>query len=156
GAPRGPPPNDADRQYPEPQQYPTQLGQLKSPYMAAMRTASSTSTETRRETPGSFMVTPTSCEAISMVLLLWVMKMNCTLRAMSRTMSQKRPTLFSSSGASTSSRRQNGAGFKSKIANTKATAVNAFSPPDNWLMVLLRLPGGRAMTETPAASDSSP
>ena len=47
-----------------------------------------------------------------MVVLLWVMKMNCTLRDISRTMSQKRPTLFSSSGASTSSSRQNGAGFK--------------------------------------------
>src|ERR1700722_16553839 len=46
-------------------------------YIAAMRTASSTSTDTRRETPGSFIVTPPSCEAISMVLLLWVMKMNC-------------------------------------------------------------------------------
>jgi hypothetical protein len=39
-------------------------------YIAAMRTASSTSTATRRETPGSFCVTPTSCEAISMVVLL--------------------------------------------------------------------------------------
>jgi len=31
---------------------------------------SSTSTATKRETPGSFMVTPTSCDANSMVLLL--------------------------------------------------------------------------------------
>ena len=67
---------------------------MSTRYMAAMRTASSTSTATKRETPGSFMVTPTSCDAISMVLLLWVMNMNCTLRDMSRTMSQKRPTLF--------------------------------------------------------------
>ena len=45
-------------------------------YIAAMRTASSTSTATKRETPGSFCVTPTNCEAISMVVLLCVMKMN--------------------------------------------------------------------------------
>ena len=38
--------------------------------------ASSTSTATRRDTPGSFMVTPSSCEASSIVTLLWVMKMN--------------------------------------------------------------------------------
>ena len=39
-------------------------------YIAAMRTASSTSTATKRETPGSFCVTPTNCEANSMVVLL--------------------------------------------------------------------------------------
>ena len=43
-----------------------------------MRTASSTSTDTRREQPGSVMVTPSSCEASSIVALLCVMKMNCT------------------------------------------------------------------------------
>src|SRR3546814_1102283 len=41
--------------------------------------------------------------------------------------SVKRPTLASSSGASTSSSRQNGAGFRRKIANTRATAVIARS-----------------------------
>ena len=80
-----------------------------------------------------------------MVVLLWVMNMNCTARTSRRTMSQKRPTLCSSSGASTSSSRQNGAGFRSKIENTSATAVSAFSPPDSCWMELLRLPGGRAM-----------
>ena len=84
------------------------------------------------------------------------MKMNCTRLDMSLTVSQKRPTLLSSSGASTSSSRQNGAGFSSKIENTSATAVSAFSPPDSWLMVLFRLPGGRAMIETPALRMSSP
>ena len=43
-----------------------------------------------------------------------------------------------------------------KIENTSATAVSAFSPPESWLIVLLRLPGGRAMTDTPAAVESSP
>ena len=75
---------------------------------------------------------------------------------MSRTMSQKRPTLCSSSGASTSSSRQNGAGLSSKIENTSATAVSAFSPPDSWLIELFRLPGGRAMIATPDSSTSSP
>ena len=37
----------------------------------------------------------------------------------------------SSRGASTSSSRQKGAGLSSNIANTKANAVSAFSPPDN-------------------------
>ena len=140
-------------QHAQSQQYPTQLAPTCDPW----RPTSPPCARPRRHRPppgatrpARSCVTPTSCEAISMVLLLCVMKMNCTLRDMSRTMSQKRPTLFSSSGASTSSSRQNGAGFRSKIANTSATAVSAFSPPDSWLMVLLRLPGGRAMTDTPA------
>ena len=72
-----------------------------------------------------------SCEASSIVVLLCVMKMNCTRLDISLTVSQKRPTLLSSSGASTSSSRQNGAGLSSKIENTSATAVSAFSPPDS-------------------------
>ena len=79
--------------------------------------------------------------------------MNCTRADISRTISQNRPTLCSSSGASTSSSRQNGAGFRSKIENTSATAVSAFSPPDSRWMVLFFLPGGRAMTATPAVQD---
>jgi hypothetical protein len=59
----------------------------------------------------------------------------------SRTMSQKRPTLFSSSGASTSSSRQNGAGFRSKIENTSATAVSAFSPPESCVDRAVALAG---------------
>jgi hypothetical protein len=49
--------------------------------------------------------------------------------------------LASSSGASTSSSRQNGAGLSWKIANTSAIAVSAFSPPDSRWMVLFFLPG---------------
>ena len=66
-----------------------------------------------------------------MVILLWVMNMNCTRSDMDLTMEQKRPTLASSNGASTSSSRQNGAGFSSNMENTSATAVRAFSPPES-------------------------
>ena len=41
-----------------------------------MRSASSMSTATTRDTPGSCMVTPISCAAISMVILLWLMNRN--------------------------------------------------------------------------------
>jgi hypothetical protein len=39
--------------------------------------------------------------------------------------------LASSSGASTSSRRQNGDGLMRKMAKMSATAVSAFSPPES-------------------------
>jgi hypothetical protein len=42
-----------------------------------------------------------------------------------------------------------------KIANTKASAVNAFSPPDNNANELLRFPGGRAISFTPDCQSSS-
>ncbi len=45
-------------------------------YPAAIAAASSTSTATSLETPGSFMVTPVRWPVISMVSLLWVMTMN--------------------------------------------------------------------------------
>ena len=64
--------------------------------------------------------------------------------------------LASSSGASTSSSRQNGAGLSWKIANTSAIAVSAFSPPDSRWIVLFFLPGGCAITCTPASRISSP
>ena len=44
---------------------------------------------------------------------------------------QKRVTLASSRGASTSSKTQKGAGFKRYIANSKDVAVNVFSPPES-------------------------
>src|SRR5690606_24311744 len=40
-------------------------------------TAASMSTATMRETPCSCMVTPISCSAISIAILLWLMKRNC-------------------------------------------------------------------------------
>ena len=48
----------------------------------------------------------------------------------------------SSKGASTSSNKQNGAGFRLKIANTKANAVSAFSPPESCEIDEFFLPGG--------------
>ena len=122
----------------------------------ANRAASSRSTLTRRLTPGSRMVTPESWCAASIVALLWLTNRNCTFSLISLTMLASRPTLASSSGASTSSSRQNGAGFSWKMANTSATAVIAFSPPDSSEMLDTRLPGGRAMMVTPVSSRSSP
>ena len=54
------------------------------------------------------------------------------------------PTLASSSGASTSSNIQNGAGLIKYMANNKAVAVNVFSPPLNWPIDEGRLPFGFA------------
>jgi hypothetical protein len=56
----------------------TDLGVQQAGHAARLRPASSTSTETSREQPGSCMVTPIRWSAISMVTLLWVMKMNWT------------------------------------------------------------------------------
>ena len=121
-----------------------------------MRTASSTSTATRREHAG--LVHGDAEQLVGQLHRRLVVRDEDELHRLdiSRTMSQKRPTLFSSSGASTSSSRQNGAGFSSKIENTSATAVSAFSPPESMLIELFRLPGGRAMIATPASSTSSP
>ena len=44
--------------------------------LSAMFTADSMSTATMRETPCSCMVTPMSCSAISMAILLWEMNKN--------------------------------------------------------------------------------
>jgi hypothetical protein len=73
-------PRDArDEQQARDQQNEAQLAHGTRAHQAvAMRTASSTSTDTRREQPGSVIVTPSSCEASSIVALLCVMKMNCT------------------------------------------------------------------------------
>src|SRR5438128_2707213 len=128
---------------------------LGSTPLSVSLTASATLTLTSRDTPASCIVTPCRCAASSIVILLCVMIMNCTFCAISRTTSQKRPTLASSSGASTSSIRQNGAGFSWNSASSSATAVIAFSPPDSRWIVLLRLPGGRAITATPVLSRSS-
>ena len=54
-------------------------------YITASSTASSTSTETNLETPASCMVTPINCFAISMAILFWVIKINCTLADISST-----------------------------------------------------------------------
>src|SRR5262249_25054188 len=121
-----------------------------------MRSASSMSTATTRDTPDSGMVTPISCCAISIEILLWLMKRNWVCADMRFTRSQKRTVLESSSGASTSSSRQNGAGLSWNMAKTSEIAVSAFSPPESRWMLALRLPGGCAITCTPASRISSP
>src|SRR2546425_255478 len=121
-----------------------------------MRSASSMSTATTRETPDSGMVTPISCSASSIVILLWLMNRNWVCADMRRTSSQNRSVFESSSGASTSSSRQKGAGLSWKSENTSAMAVRAFSPPESRWMLVLRFPGGCAMTCTPASRISSP
>jgi len=68
----------ADNDYPVANAYVHQL--------AASFAASSTSTLTSRETPGSCMVTPIRQSTISMVILLWVMIMNCNCSDISLTM----------------------------------------------------------------------
>src|SRR5205085_8021917 len=107
-----------------------------------MRSASSMSTATTRDTPDSGMVTPTSCSAISIEILLWLMNRNWVSPAMRFTRSQKRCVLLSSSGASTSSSRQNGAGLSCDSEDTSEIAVSAFSPPERRWMLLFLLPGG--------------
>src|SRR5438093_5680189 len=77
----------------------------------AISSASAMSTATTREMPGSGIVMPTNCCAISIVILLCEMNRNCVCSAISRTILQKRSVFGSSSGASTSSNRQNGAGL---------------------------------------------
>src|SRR5471030_1826471 len=84
------------------------------------------------------------------------MKRNWVWSDMRLTIRQNRSVLASSSGASTSSSRQNGAGLSRNIENTSAVAVSAFSPPDNRWMVAFFLPGGWAMTCTPESRISSP
>ena len=54
-------------------------------------------------------------------------------------------TFTSSNAASISSKTQNGAGFIFRIANNNAIAVNAFSPPDNSVMLCSFFPGGCAV-----------
>ena len=80
--------------------------------------------------------------------------MNCVCSAISATIAPKRPTFASSSGASTSSSRQNGLGLIRKIAKISDTAVSAFSPPDSSSRLRTCLPGGWATISTPVPSMS--
>src|SRR5208282_5053927 len=66
-----------------------------------------------------------------MVRLLCVIRMNWVCTLSSRTRSVKRAMLASSSGASTSSRMQNGLGVYWKMPTSRASAVSAFSPPES-------------------------
>src|SRR5579883_1757849 len=74
----------------------------------------------------------------------------CTL--ISFTISVKRPMLASSSGASTSSRMQNGLGAYWKIPTSRARAVSAFSPPESSNTFCSFFPGGEATTSIPLSA----
>ena len=76
-------------------------------------------------------------------------------RVISSNRSQKRVTLASSSGASTSSSTQIGAGFARNTAKISASAVRVCSPPDRSDSVDSFLPGGWHMISSPASSGSS-
>ena len=76
-------------------------------------------------------------------------------RHISSNRSQKRVTLASSSGASTSSNTQIGAGFAKNTAKINAIAVKVCSPPDKSDSVLSFLPGGWHIISKPASSGSS-
>ena len=80
-----------------------------------------------RDTPGSCMVTPINCSAISMVILLCDTNRNWVLLAILFTTSQNLCAFESSKGASTSSIKQNGDGLSLNKAHTNAIAVNAFN-----------------------------
>ena len=88
-------------------------------------------TEINFDTPGSSIVTPYRRSAISIVLRLWVIRMNWVRSCMPWSISTNLPMFASSSGASISSSRQNGLGRYWKIANINAIAVSAFSPPES-------------------------
>src|SRR5450759_323587 len=118
--------------------------------------ASPISTSTMRDTPGSLMVTPTNCSPSSIVTLLCVMNRNCVSADILRTRSQKRTVLESSSGESSSSSRQNGAGLSLNSENTSDSAVSAFSPPESSCIDWFFLPGVWPNTCRPASRISSP
>ena len=61
-------------------------------------------------------------------------------------------TFDSSRGASISSRTQNGLGFTLNIANIRATAVRAFSPPERSETFWSLFPGGLAAISIPHSS----
>src|SRR5215469_4753972 len=109
-------------------------------------------TDTSFDTPGSCMVTPYSTGAMLIVFLLWVISTNCVCTLISRTSSMKRPMLASSSGASTSSRMQNGLGWYWKIPTSSESAVIAFSPPESSNTFCNRFPGGDATTSMPLSA----
>jgi hypothetical protein len=79
-----------------------------------------------------------------MVILLWVMKMNCTVLGHLRT-SRETPHVGIVQRRVDFVQHAEGRGIEAEDGEHQATAVSAFSPPDSRWMVLLRLPGGRAM-----------
>ena len=85
---------------------------------------------------------------------MWVININWTDSDISFTTLQNLSLLASSSGASTSSSKQKGAGLILNIEKTKAIPVPAFSPPDSRFKFFTNFPGGLAMITTPVFSKS--
>ena len=115
------------------------------------------STATTRETPGSGIVMP--IELVRHLHRDLVVRDEQELRFAPTSPApsgRSGACSDSSSGASTSSSRQNGAGLSWNSANTSEIAVSAFSPPDSRWIDVLRLPGGCAITCTPESRISSP
>ena len=96
------------------------------------RSAFRRSTETSWLTPCSAIVTPKS-RSIRAIVTAWCVMMRKRVsvrRVISSSRSQKRVTFASSSGASTSSSTQIGAGLARKTAKIRASAVSVCSPPE--------------------------
>ena len=111
-------------------------------------------TATSLEIPASCIVTPKSVSAISIVSLLWVITRNWVSLLIDLIFCKYRPKLTSSKGASTSSSRQKGLGWNSKIAKSRLIAVNAFSPPESKSTFWSFFPGGWAMISMPEPNRS--
>ena len=103
------------------------------------------------------MVTPNSrfIRAIVIGLCVMMMKRVSVDDVISCSRLQNRSTLWSSSGASTSSSTQIGDGLVRNTAKISASAVSACSPPESSDSVCGFLPGGLAMISRPASSGSS-
>ena len=119
--------------------------------------AVSRSTETSWLTPFSPMVTPNRRFMRAMVIGWCVMtrKRVAVSAAIFSIRVQKRSTLASSSGASTSSSTQIGDGLVRNTAKISAMAVSDCSPPDSSESVAGFLPGGLATISSPPSSGSS-
>jgi len=106
------------------------LRQAPTPYIAAMRTASSTSTATSRDTPGSFIVDTHQLrsELHGALVVRDEYELHAARHITHDIAGNARPCSHRAARLPRSSR-QNGAGFRSKIANTSATAVTGLFAP---------------------------
>ena len=125
--------------------------------MSWIFSAACRSTDTSFEMPRCSIVIPKS-RSIRAIVMRWCVIIRNRVPVwsqISRRRSQNRTIFESSSGASTSSSTQIGAGFVKKTANMIANAVKACSPPDNNERDWRRFPGGLARISRPASNGSS-
>src|SRR5690606_3673151 len=132
-----------------------QTQRRRPPSSRVVYPTSSSCSDTRDDTPGSFIVTPYKQSAASMVGRRWVMAMTCDRSAVARSRRVNRCKLASSKLASTSSSTQNGAGRTRMRAKIRARAVSARSPPDKASKWRDGLPGSCTWTSTPPRRGSS-